>query len=328
MVVDRVVRSFAPDASSWEPFGGGHINETYRVCGSSDLVLQRLNRDIFPDADSVMANILAVCAHVGNGILPEPLAAVDGRWVVRDDGAWRAWRFVAEAAPVSAPSRQSASSAAALLGRFHVSVASLDPNRLTTTLPNFHDPSRRLDALRAAIVDDPHGRASAVKDLTAAAFAASPLATRARTLTAQVPERVAHDDAKLDNMLFRGDTAVCLVDLDTVMPGAWFWDIGDLVRTAATTAAEDDVDATVDHALYDVVISAYRDAVDEVATPAEMGAIEEAGAIVIFEQAVRFLTDWIAGDVYYRTSRPEQNLDRARAQFGLLASLPGTVAAS
>lgn len=327
-VVERVARAFAPGAIGWEPFGHGHINETYVVHGPDEIVLQRLNAAVFPDVDAVMANVLTVHTHVAASILPEPVATGTGRWLVHDDGSWRAWRLVVDAAPVTVPTPRSAASAATLLGRFHVSVADLDPSRLSITLPHFHDPKRRLDALRAVIVDDPHDRARAVRDLTATAFAASPLATRAQVLERQLPTRVVHNDAKSDNVLFRDGSAVCLVDLDTVMPGQWLWDVGDLLRTAATTAAEDDVDAVVEPASYEAAVGAYREAVDDVATPAEMEAVYEAGAIVTFEQAVRFLTDWIAGDVYYRTSRPDQNLDRARAQFSLLASLPGTVTSS
>jgi Ser/Thr protein kinase RdoA (MazF antagonist) len=151
----------------------------------------------------------------------------------------------------------------------------------------------------------------------------SVIATLADTLAA-VPTRVVHNDAKLDNLLFRDGEAVCLVDLDTLMPGAWLWDVGDLLRTTSTASPEDDPAATVDPALYRAAINGYRQALAG-ATAAELDAIEIAGAVVTFEQAVRFLTDWIAGDVYYRTWRPGQNLDRARAQLGLLASMPGTV---
>jgi hypothetical protein len=121
---------------------------------------------------------------------------------------------------------------------------------------------------------------------------------------------------------------VCLVDLDTLMPGAWFWDVGDLLRTASTTAPEDDPiseRAVVDPELYRAVIDGYRLGVEPASDASETEALEVAGAIVTYEQALRFLTDWIEGDVYHRTSRPGQNLDRARAQLRLLASMPGTV---
>jgi len=205
----------------------------------------------------------------------------------------------------------------------------LDPAALTETLPGFHDPGRRLAALREAVAADPCGRAAGVAAEIARAEAGAPLVALATDLSARVPRRVAHYDAKLDNVLFSGGEAVCLVDFDTVMPGAWLWDVGDLLRSASSTAAEDDADprrTVVDPSLYRAVLDGYRqglsDGAGEPAVAAELEALHYAGAIVTYEQAVRFLTDWIAGDVYYRISRPEQNLDRARAQFRLLASMP------
>jgi hypothetical protein len=130
--------------------------------------------------------------------------------------------------------------------------------------------------------------------------------------------------------LFRAGEAVCLVDLDTIMPTAWFWDVGDLLRTATTPVPEDDARterAVADGETYRAVLDGYCSAIaaapDVVA--AEREALEHAGAIVTYEQALRFLTDWIAGDVYYAIARPGQNLDRARNQLHLLASMPGTV---
>jgi Ser/Thr protein kinase RdoA (MazF antagonist) len=169
-----------------------------------------------------------------------------------------------------------------------------------------------------------------VREEIALAEAMEPLADRAAELTARVPQRVAHFDAKLDNVLFVGDDAVCLVDFDTLMPGAWFWDIGDLLRSGATTAAEDEPDldrSVVVPARYRAILDGYRSGLASLGAPeaAELEAVEVAGAIVTYEQAVRFLTDWIAGDVYYRIHRPNQNLERTRAQFRLLESMPSTV---
>ena len=313
-----------------EPFGGGHINETYRVTApAGDLVLQRINRAVFPDPDAVTANIVALHRHLRDaGLLPEPVPTLDGRWLLDGDPApWRAWRRVPGAAPPAAPTVPVARAAGRMLGQFHRAVAGLDPAEFVETLPGFHDPARRLAALRTVVAEDPCARAAGVAEEIGFAESGAPLAVVAADLTARVPRRVCHYDAKLDNVLFADGEAVCLVDLDTVMPGAWFWDVGDLLRSAATTAAEDEPDVgrvAVEPGLYAAVLDGYRAGLGpDTATPAESEALDSAGAIVTYEQAVRFLTDWIAGDVYYRITRPTQNLDRARAQFRLLASMPG-----
>ena len=321
---------FAGAVTAVRPFGAGHINATFLVeSPTGELVLQRLNSRVFPDPDAVTANVLAVHRHGQGQLMPEPVATPDGEWLVRNgSGAWRAWRR-APGAPLAPADASSAAlfAAGALLGRFHGLLAGLDPDRLTETLPRFHDPGRRLADLRAVVAADPCGRVATVPEEIEAVVAAEPLAEVAAELTARVPRRVAHFDAKLDNILFAGGEAICLVDFDTVMPGAWFWDVGDLLRSGATTAAEDEQDldrAAVAPERYRAILDGYRAALAEaaVAEPAEFEAAEVAGAIVTYEQAVRFLTDWIAGDVYYRIHRPGQNLDRARAQFRLLASMP------
>jgi Ser/Thr protein kinase RdoA (MazF antagonist) len=325
--VRRVATAFFTGVHGVRRFGGGHINETFLAeTDSGDYVLQRINTAVFPDPDAVTANLLVVHRHVRGHGLPEPRAARDGSWLVHDtSGTWRAWRRVADAAPLDHATAGAASSAGELLGQFHGAVADLGPAAVVETLPHFHDPGRRLDALWTAVATDACGRVAGVERELECVRAAAPLAALATELHARLPRRIAHNDVKLDNVLFRAGRAVCLVDLDTVMPGAWFWDTGDLVRTAATTHAEDDPDATIDRQLHDAVLDGYRRAAGSVLEPDEADALEVAGAIVTFEQAVRFLTDWIAGDVYYRISRPRQNLERAQAQLRLLASMTDTV---
>src|SRR5947209_7574774 len=323
----RAAERFAAGAGAGavRPFGGGHINETFLVAASGgDLVLQRLNLAVFPDPDGLTANILAVHRHLGGNVMPEPVPTVDGDWLLRDgSGVWRAWRRVPEAAPASVSTPSIARAAGRLVGRFHRGVADLDPAALIETLPGFHDPGRRLAALRAAVAADPCGRAAGVAEEIAAAEAGERLVALAADLSARVPRRVAHYDAKLDNVLFSASgEAVCLVDFDTVMPGAWWWDTGDLLRSASSPSAEDDPAAEVVPDLYRAVLDGYRSGLGG-AVPAELEALDHAGAIVTYEQGLRFLTDWIAGDVYYRITRPDQNLDRARAQFRLLATMPG-----
>jgi Ser/Thr protein kinase RdoA (MazF antagonist) len=333
--VRKVAEQFDLRASvgAIRPFGGGHINETFlATAGTADYVVQRINRSIFRDPKLLVENAATVAAHLRGRFLPESVAARGGGSLVHDGAdVWRAWRRVPGAATVAAPTSARVRSAARLLGRFHAGLADLAPARVAEVLPDFHGPARRLVLLRDVVAADPHDRARGVEREIEAAFAAAPLARIAGELVRRVPRRVAHNDAKLDNVLFAADEAICLVDLDTLMPSAWFWDVGDLVRTASTRAAEDEAGAdraVVDHELYAEILTGYRAGLAEGPAPtaAEDEAVELAGAIVTYEQALRFLTDWIAGDVYYRTTRPGQNRDRACAQLGLLASMPGTVA--
>jgi Ser/Thr protein kinase RdoA (MazF antagonist) len=333
--VRRVATRFAFETASITPIGRGHINETFAVeTARGDYVVQRVNRVVFQDVVGMTANMLTVRRHLSGAaagqLVPEPVAAPNGAWIVHEgEDVWRAWRRVLGAEPATEVSPAIAMAAGELLGRFHAGLADLDPGTVVETMPGFHDPGRRLQALRDAIARDPYGRVSTVEPEIAMAFAAAPLVEMATELATRVPRRVAHNDAKLDNTLFRNGAAVCIVDLDTIMPGAWFWDIGDLLRTASTTAAEDEPRAervAVDSALYDATVAGYLRAVSTGSVDAaELEAVGVAGAIVTYEQAVRFLTDWIAGDVYYRTARPGQNRDRARVQFRLLASMPGPV---
>jgi Ser/Thr protein kinase RdoA (MazF antagonist) len=330
--LDSAIRSAArfgltPVSACFVPHG--HIHRTFFVdCTEGPYVFQRLNTSVFADIGALTANLVAVCSHVGAGLVPEPVRAEDGAWTLREgDEVWRAFERVRDACQVAIPSQGTAHQAGVLLGRFHARLHDLDPAELVETIPGFHDLQRRTDALREVVNADPFGRAQLVGREIDTLFEAGPvLAQLAGEIVRSTPVRASHNDAKLDNFLFRGTTAVCVVDLDTTMAGRRFWDVGDLLRTAATTAREDDpgTETAVVPELYEAVMDGYLRGVSGVpSTSEELDALEAAGALVTYEQSVRFLTDWIAGDVYYSTTRPGQNLDRARSQLRLLGSMPG-----
>ena len=329
-VARRMAEIYCGPVAAVRPFGAGHINDTFLVeAAAGEYVVQRINTAVFADPEAVTANIVVVHRHLLGALMPEPVPTPAGEWLVWDGEApWRAWRRAPGRPLGSAEASPAALRAAGgLLGRFHGLVADLDPGGVVETLPGFHDPGRRLAALREVLAADPCGRVATVRDEIEMAEEADSLVEVAADLARRVPRRVAHFDAKLDNILFDDDDAVALVDFDTVMPGAWFWDVGDLLRSGATTAAEDEPDlerVVVAPERYQAIVDGYRLGLSTagISDGGEVEAVDVAGAIVTYEQAVRFLTDWIAGDVYYRISRPEQNLDRARAQFRLLASMP------
>jgi N-acetylhexosamine 1-kinase len=246
------------------------------------------------------------------------LEADDGGalWWDADGSAWRVAPYLAGTG---------ACWPAAELGRglaeFHQAVAGIDPGRLRVTLPGFHDPPGRLRALDEVAARDPAGRAGAAAPELATVAA---LRTDARLLgLPERPVRVAHFDAKADNFL--GDAVSgrfrALIDLDTLMPGSWLWDVGDMLRSAAATAPEDEPVNAVDTGAAAAIVAAWTDGVGARLTDVEQAALPLAAPVVTFEQAVRFLADHLGGDAYYRTSRPGQNLDRARSQLALLRSM-------
>lgn len=332
-VARRVLAEYGvTSVESVQPFGDGLINDTLLVVADHrEYVVQRLNASVFHDLPALIDNVETVSAHLRGRFVPELVATRGGATAVVDGvHTWRAWRRVPDAEPRDTPTVARVASAAHLLGRFHAALVDLDPAGLADTIPRFHDPVRRLAQLRDAIDADPLDRVRRVGPEVERALASAHLVDLAEEVVASVPRRVAHNDAKLANFLFRDDEAVCLVDLDTVMPTAWFWDVGDLLRSASTRAAEDDPDARhhrADPQLVGAILDGYRTGVRQTTPPtsAEDAALAHAGALITYEQAMRFLGDYLLGDVYYRTTRADQNLDRARGQLALLESMQGTV---
>jgi Ser/Thr protein kinase RdoA (MazF antagonist) len=205
-------------------------------------------------------------------------------------------------------------------------LADLDPECLRDSLPGFHDPGRRVAQLTAAVEGDDHGRLVDVRDLV------DELLTLRKTIAAGdalagLPVRIAHNDAKAANLLVEpcGEGLPIVVDLDTVMPGSVLWDVGDMVRSSTGTAEESAATVSFDLERYRTLVEAWLAQTSDLLTPEERDAVPVAGPVVTFEQAVRFLTDHLRGDVYFRITRPGQNLERARNQVDLLRSMLSTL---
>lgn len=330
-----------------QPFAGGHINESYLVRyrrGTDErrYLLQRLNPDVFPDPAAVMDNVARVIAHLRAGLERAGRGDLDRRtlrlvparagtaWVRdRAGAAWRLYHFI-EGTDAQEPVRSAAAAGAAgaAYGEFHRLLADLPAPRLHETIPRFHDTPRRVAAFEAAVAADAARRAGAAAAEIAAVRAGAdvaPVLTDAHA-AGRVPERVVHNDAKLANLLFDRTTgeALCVVDLDTVMPGLLLFDFGDMARSIATRAAEDEPNPArvhLDETLFAALAAGYVGAVGDILTAAERELLVPAAEVIVFEQAMRFLTDHLAGDVYYRTERPNHNLDRARTQLKLFQDL-------
>ncbi len=329
-----------------EPLPGGHIHRSYRVRVAGpdhhgDLLLQWINTRVFRDPDAVTENILRVTRHVRHKLeqlgtddldrrVLAPVPTLDGRWLHRDaSGAcWRAYRFVPDAGPRRPPIRhETARQVARQFGLFQRLLLDLPEPPLRVTIPHFHETPWYFERLHEAVRRDPCGRVATARAELDAIERHGDLATRfARHVEAGLRRRVAHNDAKLANVLFdaRDGSALCVVDLDTVMTTFGPLDFGDLVRSMGCDAPEDERDLSivcVTAKRFEAITAGFVEGLGDAIDAAERAALVDAAITVTFEQAVRFLCDHIEGDVYYRIRRPGHNLDRARNQLALLAGL-------
>ena len=329
------------------PYGTGHINDTYLVTsedsdGPKRYVFQRINHSIFKDPPSVMSNMVRVTEHIQNKLqhlgmtditrraLTVILAISGESYYLDSDGNyWRCVLFVecTQAYDVLETPQQ-AYQAAKAFGEFQRYLADLPDPKLYETSPDFHNTSKRLKDFMAILAKDPQNRANQVKQeiqfvLEHAGFADQLLELAGKGL---IPERVTHNDTKISNVLFDNNTheGICVIDLDTVMPGLSLYDFGDMVRTATCKAAEDEQDLSkiqMDIEYFEQLANGYAQEAADFLTNTEKQQLVFAGKLITFEQMIRFLGDYLNGDTYYKIHRPEHNLDRARTQMKLVQSI-------
>jgi Ser/Thr protein kinase RdoA (MazF antagonist) len=335
--------TLAGNVSTVTPLPGGHINDSYRVeAGTESYLLQRLNPRVFPEAGPVMENVSRVTAHVATrlraaGVADWPrrtLALVPARsgadWVRDDEGsAWRLFGFITGTlVRERAESAADAYAAGRSFGEFLRLLADYHGAPLTETIPGFHDTAERFERLEQAVRKNALRRVAEARADIALAIEHRPLAEVLPPLlqSGAVPIRIAHNDAKLANVLLdaRDNEPLCVVDLDTVMPGSALYDFGDLVRAVTSPTLEDEADLAqvgVRVPLFEALARGYLETAGAILTPAERDRLVFAGRLITLEQAVRFLTDHLEGDRYYRIGRPGHNLVRARTQLRLYESL-------
>ena len=341
--VEAAVRQFDIGGEFIEahPYGSGHINDTYRVIFRSGdeptpYILQRINHNIFKKPDKLMDNIQRVTAHLATRVANEPDAprrslrlvpTREGRaWHVDADGDhWRLYNFIARASTYDAvESTEQAFQAAKAFGRFQQLLASLPAPRLHETIADFHNTPKRFEALLRAIAADSAGRVSSARPEITFALAHESIVNV--LLDANLPDRVTHNDTKLNNVMLDDATGegICVIDLDTVMPGLALYDFGDMVRTATSPAREDEQDlskVTMQFEMFEALVRGYLCSAGGFLTAAEKMLLPFSGKLITFEIGVRFLTDYLAGDTYFKVHREGHNLDRCRTQFRLVESI-------
>jgi len=341
--VGAIVRQFQIEGkfASAAPYGSGHINDSY--CAVFDeagvrvrYMLQRINGDIFKTPITVMENIQRVTEHLAAKLSGQPdcdrrvlalIPAHDGKvWHADANGSyWRVYRFIEKAHTYDAvESPEQAFQAAKAFGQFQQLLADLPLPRLNEVIPDFHHASKRFAALERAIDSDVSDRAVLARVEIQFALARKSIASA--LLEADLPERVTHNDTKLNNVLLDDSTGegLCVIDLDTVMPGLALHDFGDMVRSTTSPTQEDEKDlnrVTMQFPMFEALVRGYLASTEGFLTTAEKQHLVLAGKVMIFEQGIRFLTDYLAGDTYYKVHRDGQNLDRCRTQFRLLESI-------
>ena len=322
-------------------YGGGHINRTFRLTTPrGDVLLQKVLSAVFPQPERVMANVAEVTAWLRRSIAArggdparetmEIIPLADGRLFLPDeDGLWRMYRFVGGSETwQQAGTPERFAEAGRGFGRFLRDLADFPAASLHETIPAFHHTPRRLEAFRQAVAEDRAGRAGEV------AWEIDAFIRRSERTGAlvdalergELPLRVTHNDTKLNNVLMDAATqrALCVVDLDTVMPGLCAYDFGDAIRFGANTAAEDERDLSrvkFSMPMFEAFLGGYLGEAGDMLTPAEIRSLPLGAWMMTCECGMRFLTDYLNGDVYFRTAYPTHNLVRARNQLALLTDM-------
>jgi len=307
-----------------EAIGNGLINDTYRIRCNSRYLLQRLNTHVFYRPALVMENIARVCGHLANkpGLSLEliPTRQGDNALINEQEEWWRVYRYIEHStAHQVCPGNDTAYRAARALGAFVRELSDLPQPPLHVTLPEFHDTPARLKQLRHSLNIDRLGRLKGVRPTLERLLEQAPLAeTLNRT---PLPLRTVHNDTKLNNVLFHETTneALCVVDLDTVMPGQALHDFGDMVRSAA--AVQKKGCCQLHLARFEALLSGWLDGLGGLLLAEEIALLTKAPQVITYELALRYMTDYLEGDHYFKIQHPEQNLERCQQLLTLLASM-------
>jgi len=333
------------------PYGTGHINDTY--CATYDrggtlvrYIHQRINHTIFKDPPALMENIGRVTEHLRSKLAGRPdagrraltlVSASDGRTFFQDEAGnyWRTYLFIERARTYDVvESTTQAFQAAKAFGQFQEDLADLPAPPLHLTLPGFHDTPKRFAAFERAVAADAAGRVRLAGPEIEFVLRRKPIADVLLELQWQgeIPERTTHNDTKLNNVMLDDATheGICVIDLDTVMPGLALYDFGDMVRTTTNSALEDERDLSKVRMLfpmYEALVRGYLSAAGHFLNRVEKQHLAFAGKLITLEIGLRFLTDFLAGDVYFKVHRDGHNLDRCRTQFKLVESIEAQEAA-
>lgn len=329
------------------PFGSGHINDTYLLTfeigdmGDMSAILQRMNREIFTQPVELMENIVGVTSYLREKIIenggdperetPNIIPAKDGKaYYVDSKGEyWRSYKFITDAKcydQVEKP--EDFYESAVAFGNFQRLLADYPADTLHETIKGFHDTRARFEVFKQAVAQDVCGRAASVDREIEFVLAHEEIARVLGEFQEKglVPLRVTHNDTKLNNIMIDNTTrkGICVIDLDTVMPGLAVNDFGDSIRFGASTGAEDEKDlskVSCSMELFEIYVKGFLQGCAGSLTPTEVELLPMGAKVMTYECGMRFLTDYLQGDHYFKIHREEHNLDRARTQFKLVEDM-------
>ena len=347
--IEKICKQFSisGEFTGYEKSSNGHINSTYMLIFEENskvkkYVLQKINTVVFKDPDKLMSNIVAVTGHIRrkNEEMDVPWAnrgtltffpCVDGKYYYIDDdnNCWRVYEYIGDVYTCNAiDSAEVFENAGIAFGEFQNILADFDGASLYETIENFHNTVSRFADFKKAVEENKSGRLDNVKKEVDFAIAREKDTHILVDMIAEgkLPLRVTHNDTKLNNILFDNvsDKGICIIDLDTVMPGLSLYDFGDSIRFGANTAAEDEKDVSkvsLSLELYEAYVKGYLSSAKDALTDLEKELLPFGAKIMTYECGIRFLMDYLNGDVYFHTEYPEHNLVRARTQFALVADM-------
>jgi thiamine kinase-like enzyme len=328
-----------------EPYGSGHIHDTFRIetaeKDKDDYILQRLNNRVFKNIPELQQNIERVTVHLKNKLRTKPgsdikreclslIPSRDGKsWIVDNEGNyWRMYIFISNHHSYNlVDSEDKAYEGGKAIGRFQAMLSDMPGGPLFETIPWFHNIGKRLQTFNLKISENPAGR---VKSVTGEIDQIHKRAEEMKIILklgneGKIPLRITHNDTKFNNILLdENDKALCVIDLDTVMPGYVHYDFGDSIRTAANTASEDERDLSrirMDINLFRAYSEGYLSETAETLNDVEKEFLAFSPGLITYTIALRFLTDFIDGDHYFKIHHELHNLQRARAQLQLMKSM-------
>ena len=335
--------SLSENAIEAAPFGNGHINDTLKVTtesGETKYILQRINHHIFTNVEMLQNNISIVTSHIRKKLEGRGETDIDRKvltflptkegkkYFYDGDNYWRVCMMITDSKSLEEVNPELSYEAGKAFGDFQSMLSDIPDGALGETIPNFHNMEFRLQQFRDALKANAAGRIESVGDIV------DELEKRANAMCIQeelfregkLNKRINHCDTKVNNVLFDNATGkvLCVIDLDTVMPGYVLSDIGDFIRTGANTGAEDDSNLdniNVNMEIFKAYTRGYMETAKSFLTPLEISFLPYGGRLLTYMQTVRFFTDYLNGDTYYKIHHPEHNLQRTKAQFKLLQSL-------